>query len=53
MKVKEGSGNDGLIFSIQKTKIVACGPITSWEIDWETMEMVKDCYLELQNYCGQ
>ena len=42
MKVKEKSEEAGLKFSIQKTKIIACGPITSWEIDWETMEMVKD-----------
>ena len=42
MKVKEKSEEAGLKFSIQKTKIIACGPITCWEIDWETMEMVKD-----------
>ena len=43
MKVKEESENVGLkILSIQKTKIMASGPITSWEIDGETMETVSD-----------
>ena len=42
MKVKEESENDGLKFNIQKTKIMASGPITSWEIDGETVEMVSD-----------
>ena len=42
MKVKEESEKVGLTLSIQKTKIMASGPITSWEIDWKTMETVSD-----------
>ena len=42
MKVKEKSGKVGLKLNIQKTKIVAPGPITSWEIDGKTMETVTD-----------
>ena len=42
MKVKEDSEKVGLKLNIQKTKIMASGPITSWEIDGETMEMVRD-----------
>ena len=42
MKVKEKSGKAGLKFNIQKTKIMASGPITSWHIDGETMETVTD-----------
>ena len=42
MKVKEKSERDGLKLNIQKMKIVASGPITSWEIDGETMETVTD-----------
>ena len=42
MKVKEESEKAGLKFNIQKTKVMAFGPIISWEIDGETMEMVKD-----------
>ena len=45
MKVKEESEKVGLKLSIQKTKIMASGPITSWEIDGETMETVADCIL--------
>ena len=45
MKVKEESEKVGLKLNIQKTKIMASGPITSWEIDWETMEMVTDFIL--------
>ena len=41
-KVKEESGKFGLKLNIQKTKIMASGPITSWEIDGETMEIVSD-----------
>ena len=41
MKVKEESEKPGLKVNIQKTKIVACGPITSWQIDGETMEIVR------------
>ena len=42
MKVKEESKNDGLKLSIQKTKIMAFGPITSWQIDRETVETMAD-----------
>ena len=42
MKVKEESENVGLKLNIQKTKIMASGPITSWQIDGETMEIVTD-----------
>ena len=42
MKVKEESENAGLKLNIQKTKIVASGPLTSWEIDGETIETVSD-----------
>ena len=42
MKVKEESKNIGLKLNIQKTKIVASGPITPWQIDGETMETVSD-----------
>ena len=45
MKVKEQSEKVGLKFNIQKTKIVASGPITSWQIDGETMETVRDFIL--------
>ena len=50
LKVKEESGKAGLKLSIQKTKIMASGPITSWEIDGATMEAVAD-FLGLQNHC--
>ena len=40
--MKEESGKTGLKFNIQKTKITASGPITSWQIDGETMETVRD-----------
>ena len=43
MKVKEESEKVGLKLSIQKTKILASGPITSWQIDGKTMETVTDC----------
>ena len=45
MKVKEESENVGLKLNIQKTKIMASGPITSWEIDGETVETVSDFIL--------
>ena len=45
MKVKEESEKVGLRLNIQKTKINASGPITSWEIDGETMETVSDLFL--------
>ena len=50
MKVKEESEKVGLKLSIQKTKIMASGPITSWQIDGETMETVTDYFLGLQNH---
>ena len=50
MKVKEESENSGIKLNIQKTKIMASGPITSWQIDGETMETVG-CFLGLQNHC--
>ena len=45
MKVKERSENVGLKLNIQKTKTMASGPITSWQIDGETVETVADCIL--------
>ena len=51
MKVKEGSEKVGLKLNIQKTKIMAYGPITPWEIDGETVETVSDYFLGLQNHC--
>ena len=52
MKVKEESEKAGLKPNIQKTKIMASGPITSWQIDGETMETVTDFILAgLQNHC--
>ena len=44
MKVKEESGKVGLKLNIQKTKIMASGPITSWQIDGETVEIVADLF---------
>ena len=49
MKVKEESEKVGLKLNIQKTKIMASGPITSWEIDGETMQTVKNYFLGFQN----
>ena len=51
MKVKEESEKVSLKLNIQKTKIMASGPITSWQIDGETMETVRDFILGLQNHC--
>ena len=52
MKVEEKSEKDGLKLSIQKMKIMASGPITSWEIDGETVETVSDfIFGGLQNHC--
>ena len=50
MKVKEESEKVGLKLNIQKTKIMASGPTTSWEIDGETMEIVTDYFGGLQNH---
>ena len=52
MKVKEKSEKAGLKFNIQKSKIMASGPITSWQTDGETMETVIDYFPGLQNHCG-
>ena len=51
MKVKEECEKTGLKLNIQKTKIMASSPITSWQIDGETMEIVTDYFLGLQNHC--
>ena len=51
MKVKEESENVGLKLNTQKTKIVASGPITSWQIDGEAVETVTDYFSGLQNHC--
>ena len=52
MKVKEESEKAGLKLNIQKTQITASGPITSWQIDGETVETVSDfSFLGLQNHC--
>ena len=52
MRVKEESEKAGLKLNIQKTKIMASGPISSWQIDGETMETVRDFILGgLHNYC--
>ena len=50
MKVKEESEKVGLKLNIQKMKIMASGPITSWEVDGETLETVSDYFLGLQNH---
>ena len=50
MKVKEESEKVSLTLNIQKTKIMASGPITSWQIDEETVETVRDYFWGLQNY---
>ena len=51
MKVKEESEKVGLKLNIQKTEIMTSGPITSWEIDGETVETVSDYFFGLQNHC--
>ena len=51
MKVKEESEKVGLTLNIQKTKIMASGPITSWEFDGETVGTVADYFGGLQNHC--
>ena len=51
MKVKEESEKVGLKLNLQKTKIMASGHITSWEIDGETLETVSDYFSGLQNHC--
>ena len=53
MKVKEESEKTGLKLNIQKTKIMASSPISSWQIDGETVETVTDfIFGGLQNHCG-
>ena len=51
MKVKEESEKVGLKLSIQKTKIMASDPLTSWQIDGETMKIVTEYFIGLQNHC--
>ena len=51
MKAKEDSEKVGLKLNIQKTKIMASSPITSWQIDGETVETVRDYFQGLQNHC--
>ena len=53
MTVKEESEKAGLNLNIQKTKIMASGPITSWQIDGEKMDSERLYFLVLQNHCGQ
>ena len=50
MKVKEESEKVGLKLNIQKMKIMASGPITSWQIDGETMQTMRDYFFGLQNH---
>ena len=53
IKVKEESEKVGLKLNIQKTKMMASGPITSWQIDGKTMKTVRDFYFPgLHNHCG-
>ena len=51
MKVKEESEKVGLKLNTQKMKIMASGPITLWQIDWETVETVRLYFWGLQNHC--
>ena len=51
MKVKEESEKVDVKLNIQKTKTMASGPITSWQIDGETMETMRDYFLGIQNHC--
>ena len=51
VKVKKESEKAGITLNIQKTKIMASGPMTSWQIDGETMETVRLYFLGLQNHC--
>ena len=51
MKVKEENEKAGLKLNIQKPKVMASSPITSWQIDWETMETVRDYFSGPQNHC--
>ena len=51
MKMKEESEKNGIKLNIQKTKIMASSPITSWEIDGDTVELCQTLFLGLQNHC--
>ena len=51
MQVKEEREKTSLKLNTQKTKIMASGPISSWQIDWEAMETVTDYFRGLQNHC--
>ena len=51
MKMKEESEKVGLKLNFQKTKVMASSPITSWQIDGETMKTVRNYFLVLQNHC--
>ena len=51
MKVKKENEKTGLKINIQEAKIMASGPITSWQVVWKTTETVKDYFLGLQNHC--
>ena len=51
IKVKEESEKVGLKLNIQKTKIMESSPNTSWQMDGETIEIVRDYFFGLQNYC--
>ena len=51
MKVKEERGKVGLKLNIQKTKVMASGPITSWQIDGETVNSVRLYFFGFQNHC--
>ena len=53
MKVKELSKKVGLKFNIQKTKITASSPITSWQIEGGKVEAVTVCFLGFQDHCGR
>ena len=53
MKVKEKSEKDALKLHIQETKIMASGPITSWQIEGGRVEAVRFYFLGFQNHCGQ
>ena len=52
IKVKEESEKVGLKLNIQKMKIMASGPITSWQVDGKTVETVEDYFFGLQNHCN-
>ena len=54
MRLKEGRENAGLKLSIQKTKIMASGPITSWQVEGEKVEAVTNfIFVGLKNHCGR